>query len=278
MRAQLWIIAIAALAFPAAAAADPNDSGSSPFDPSYEIIGQVNAANTQMPGDEFAPPRRVPGPLFVDRVPYRPPVRRARRPVAPRALTPLAAQVHIGFFEPIDNFSAGFNGGFRFGPRLDAHVQIGFGMDWWRRSDDKVLDLGTVEAPGGIARQELILSESTANLVPIMLFVQVSGDERMPVVPYGGIGIGHEWLFLSAYDHVTHESFDQTFGGLGWQTWVGMALPVDYRTRVTAEVFFNGCDVDSDVDVYIEGYGPATVRDVVKMNGVGMRIGFSWMF
>jgi hypothetical protein len=35
-------------------------------------------------------------------------------------------------------------------------------------------------------------------------------------------------------------------------------------------------DVGSEVDVNIEGYGSATVRDVVKMSGVGMRLGVSW--
>lgn len=273
MRINLWLVLLATIALSGSTFAGPGDSGSSSSNPLFSVHSPGQRLASPSTCVDLAPPVSAHAPLFVDRVRYRPRIRRA-----PRAVTPLAAQVHIGFFEPIDNFSMGFNGGFRVGPRLDPHIQIGFAMDWWRRSDDKVLDLGTGEAPGGVARQELILSESTANLVPIMLFMQVSGDERMSVIPHGGIGIGHEWLFLSAYDHVTRESFDQTFGGLGWQVWVGAALPVDYRTRVNAEVFFNGCEVASDVDVYIRDYGPATVRNVIKMNGVGMRFGFSWMF
>ena len=67
-------------------------------------------------------------------------------------------------------------------------------------------------------------------------------------------------------------------GGFGWQVWAGAGLPLDDRTRLTAELFFNGCEVGSEVDVNIPDYGRATVRDVVKMNGVGMRLGVSVRF
>jgi len=207
-----------------------------------------------------------------------------RGPYYPRAVSssasaiPLTTQVHMGFFSPVDNFSTGFEGGFRVGPQLDPHFQVGLAMDWWHRSEDKVLNLGTVERPGGTASQEIVLSESSANLIPIMVFVQVSGDENMSVIPYGGIGIGHEWLFLSANDYQTDESFDETFGGFAWRVWVGAGLPLDARVRLNGEMFFNGGEVDSELDVDIPGYGPATVRDVINMNGIGMRLGISWGF
>jgi hypothetical protein len=193
-------------------------------------------------------------------------------------MMPFAAQLHVGFFNPIDNFSTGFDGGFRIGPQLDPHIQVGLALDWWHRSENTVLDLGRVKAPGGTASEELILSESTANLVPILVFVQVSGNENISVIPYAGFGVGYEWLFLTANDYVTHESFDQTFGGFGWQAWAGAGLPLDSRMRLNAEAFFNGCEVGSEVDVFIKDYGPATVRDVISMNGVGIRLGVSWRF
>ena len=151
-------------------------------------------------------------------------------------------------------------------------------MDWWHRSDDEVLDLGEVRAPGGIASEKLILSESSANLIPFLMFVQMNGNENMPVIPYGGFGVGYEWLFLTADDYLTHESLDETFGGFGWQAWVGAGLPLDSRMRLNGEVFFNGCEVGSEVDVDIPDYGPATVRDVINVTGMGIRFGASWQF
>ena len=278
MRMNLWLVALAAIAFPVVTAANPGVSGSPQLNPSFDVIAPAEVPDAPAAGAALAPPTLALTTPFVSRVRYRPGPYRPRAYRSPMSVIPLAAQIHVGFFDPIDNFSTGFDGGFRVGPQVDPHIQVGLAMDWWHRSDDKVLDLGTVEAPGGTASEQLILSESTANLVPILVFVQVSGDEKMSFIPYGGFGVGYEWLFLTANDYVTRESFDQTFGGFGWQVWVGAGLPLDERARLTAELFFNGCEVGSEVDVNIPDYGRATVRDVVKMNGLGMRLGVSWRF
>lgn len=279
MRTNLWLVVLAAVAFPVAAAANPGVSGIPPLNPSFMVFAQAKVTDTPAIGLALAPPAPALAPPAVSRVRSRPGPYRPRRVYrSPMSVIPLAAQIHVGLFDPIDNFSTGFDGGFRFGPQVDPHLQFGLAMDWWHRSDDRVMNLGTVEAPVGTASEELILSESSANLVPILVFVQVSGDEDMSVIPSAGFGVGYEWLFLTANDYVTHESFDQTFGGFGWQAWVGAGLPLDYRIRLNAEVFFNGCEVGSEVDVNIQGYGYATVRDVIKMNGVGMRFGVSWTF
>ena len=268
MRKNMWLVVLAAIVFPVVAAASPGVSGILLLNPSFKVFAPAKVPDAPAAGAALA--LTTP---FVSRVRYRP----SAYP-SPMSAIPLTAQIHVGFFTPIDNFSTGFDGGFRVGPQVNPHIQVGLAMDWWRRSDDKVLDLGTFEAPGGSVSQELILSESTANLVPILVFVQVSGDENMPVIPYAGFGIGYEWLFLTANDYITNESFDQTFGGSGWQVWVGAGLPLDWHMRLNGEVFFNGCEVGSEVDVNIEGYGPATVRNVIHMNGVGMRLGVSWGF
>ncbi len=251
------------LAFPVVTVANPGVSGMLPINPSFNVSGTT-----------WVPDERAVGAALA----LTTPAVSSMRYRTVRSVIPFSAQVHLGFFDPIDNFSTGFDGGFRVGPQLDPYIQVGLAIDWWHRSDDKVLDLGKIEAPVGTANEELILSQSTANLVPILLFVQVSGDKRNPVIPYGGFGAGYEWLSLSANDYLTHESFDQTFGGFGWQLWVGAGVPLDWRLRMNAEAYFNSCEVSSEVDVFIQDYGPATVRDVIKTNGMGMRVGVSWGF
>lgn len=283
MRTNLWPVVLAAIAFPATAAVSPGVSGRLPLNPSFAVFmpGQVSEAPTT--GWALVSPRPSPATSFVGGVDYnqRRYLQRVRRPGpygSPVSAIPLTAQIHVGFYDPFDNFSTGFNGGFRIGPQPDPHFQLGLGVDWWHRIENKELDLGRVQAPGGSASEHLLLSESTADLVPILLFVQVSGDENRPVIPYGGVGAGHEWLVLTASDFVTHESFDQTFGGFGWQVWGGASLPLDWRMRLNGEVFFNECKVGTDVDVNIPGYGPATVRDVINVTGMGLRFGASWQF
>lgn len=277
MRINLLVIALAAVAFPAVAAAEPGVSGSPPINSAYMVSAPVGVLEMPALGAALAPVRRARAPRLESYVRRRPspyPRRSYRRSPGP----PVAAQIYFGFFNPVDDFSTGFDGGFRVGPRLSPFLQMGVAMDWWHRSDDEVLDIGEVETPGGTANEKLILSESTANLVPFLMFVQVNGNDNMPVIPYAGMGLGYEWLFLSAHDYATHESFDQTFGGFGWQAWGGVGFALDPRTRLTAEVFFNACEVDSEVDVYLDDYGLVTVRDVVDMNGVGARFGLSFMF
>jgi len=286
MRINILLILLAAVAFPVVAAANAGASDLLLPNPSFRMFalasvqdppGSTSLTTPVAPGlpggTSLTTPALAPTTQFVSYVGYRPRFYRS-----PMSALPITAQIHVGFFHPIDNFSTGFDGGFRVGPQVDPHIQLGLAMDWWHRSENKVLNLGTVEAPGGTASQELILSESSANLVPILLFIQVSGDENMSVIPYGGVGVGYEWLFLSANDYLTHASFDQTFDGFGWRAWAGAGLPLDWGTRVNAEVFFNVCDVESEMDVYITDYGRATVRNVIKMSGIGVRVGVAWGF
>jgi len=283
MRTRLLLFVLAAVVFPMIASADSGVSGSLLLHSPFEVSAPAETPDAPTTGAALARAASALTTPLADGVhfrprAYRPRVVRARPRRSPGPAMPVAAQLHIGFFTPLDNFSTGFDGGFRLGPQVNPHMQVGLAMDWWRRFDNTVLDLGPVKAPGGTASEELILSESTANLVPILVFVQLNGGENMPFIPYAGFGVGYEWLSLRARDYLTHESFDQTFGGFGWQTWAGASLPLDRRTYLNAEVFLNACKVGSDVDVYIEDYGSVTVRDVIKMNGVGMRFGVSWRF
>ena len=273
MRTHSWMITLAAALLPVVAAASPGVSGSlaqySTLAPPVVNVSTVAPAA----GEAATPPTLALAAPFAGGVVYRP---RAYRSHA--SVMPTTTQLHVGFFDPTDNFSTGFDGGLRIGPQVDPHIQIGLAVDWWHKSESSTMDLGTYPLPGGSSSEKLVLSRTSADLMPILAFVQVSGDENMPVIPYAGFGAGYEWLFVSADDYLTQQSFEQTFGGFGWQAWGGAGIPLGGGTRVNGEVFYNGSEVGSDVDVIIEGFGPATVRDVVDMNGLGMRFGISWGF
>jgi hypothetical protein len=272
MRTSFWMAALVAALLPAAAAASPGISGA-PVSGAALALPIADATPALLAGGAAQPVAVGFTTPFVGGIRYRP---RAYRENA--AVMPITTQVYGGFFDPTDNFSTGFDGGIRIGPQVDPHVQIGLALDWWHKSQSERTNLGVVPLPGGSGSEELVLSKSTADLVPMLAFVQVSGDENMPVIPYAGVGVGYEWLIVSADDYTTSQTFDQTFGGFGWQIWGGAALPLSGRVRATGEVFYNGSEVGTDVDVMTYDGLPATVRDVVKMNGVGMRFGLSWGF
>ena len=81
-------------------------------------------------------------------------------------------------------------------------------------------------------------------------------------------------LFLSAEGVQPEDNFDATYGGWGWQVWGGAAMPLSGRTRLNAEVFLNNSELDRDIDDPQSG----ATREVVPMDGVGMRFGLSWGF
>ena len=269
MRTCLWMAALAAVLLPVAAAASPGASGGLLQNPCI-VTPLVSVTPTAVVA--AAPPTLALATPFVGGIGYGAPAQHSGGSVMP-----VTTQLHAGFFDPADDFSSGFVGGFRMGPQVDPHVQIGLAMDWWHKSESTTMRLG------GGGTEKLVLSTVDADLLPVLAFVQVRGDENLPIIPYGGFGVGYEWLFLSRYDYSAYDYmyggyFDQTLGGFGWQVWGGFGVPLNGRTRVVGEVFYDGSEVSSDVEVFSPEVGYAVVRHEISMNGVGMRFGISWGF
>ncbi len=192
--------------------------------------------------------------------------------------TGAVSQVHAGFFDPTGDLGTGLVLGFRIGPEIDPHVQLGAAVDWWHKTEEQTIKVAGGSGPGGIGvEREIQLSSSSANLVPLLGYVQVGGDASMQVIPYVGAGAGFEWLNLNG-DDPSGNSFEANYGGFGWQLWGGVAVPLSGRARFNAEVFGNGAELGRDVDFQDSTGATLTGREIVKMNGVGMRAGVSWGF
>jgi hypothetical protein len=208
---------------------------------------------------------------------YRPRSRRTYSDNGPQS--PAISTVHAGFFDPSGGFGNGLVLGFRAGPQVDPHVQIGAGVDWWYKHEAQTQQVGGGEFPiGGTFEQQREISHFTANLLPIMAFVQVTGDDNMSVIPYGGAGVGYEALFLSGQGRDALDQpfdFDATYGGFGWQAWGGVMFPLSGRARVNAELFGNFSELSREVDDPTTG---ETIREIVDMNGIGGRLGITWGF
>jgi len=185
------------------------------------------------------------------------------------------AQLHVGFFDPEGSGSTSFAIGFRGGPAIDEHIQIGVGADWYHKSESRRVVEGTTFQGGQPVTVTRVLARASSNLLPFQGYVQVSGGENLSVIPYFGVAGEYQVLLLAATDYQTGADYDATFGGWGWQVWGGAALPLSGRSRMFGEVFVNNGDVERDVDDPASG---ATFRESVNSNGVGMRFGLSWGF
>ena len=185
-------------------------------------------------------------------------------------------QVHGGFFDPNGDAANGAVFGFRLGSSFEDRVQLGVGMDWSHRSDRSTAVVGSAPLPGGgnIERRR-DLASSSSDLVPMLAFIQVSPIGTSQAGPYFGVGGGYEALFVSAQDFATREDFNATFDGWGWQAWGGFLFPLAERTRLNLEVFANGGELDREVD---DPLTRLTYREIVNVDGAGMRLGLNWSF
>jgi len=196
-----------------------------------------------------------------------------RRYAGPRGYrTPIVTQLAGGFYSPGGPSATSFLLSARAGPQIDPHVQLGFMLDWAHKSDRVSATFGQ-ETVGGV---DLSLEDSRlrgrSDLVPLLAFVQVSGNAAMGPVPYAGFGAGYEILAMEA-DRPDGTRFDGTFGGWGWQLWAGAGLPISNRARLSGELFFNHADLGRDVNV--DG---RLLRQTASFNGPGMRFGVAWGF
>jgi hypothetical protein len=202
-----------------------------------------------------------------DAIRYRP-----RAAHAPSPVNESPVQIHAGFFDPDGGGSNSFVLGLRGGPLVDPHIQIGVGMDWVHRSP-VVAGTSYVQGGAGVTPQR-VLSRASTDLLPFQLFLQLNGNENRRIIPYAGAGGGYQVLFVSAEDYITHTSYDATFGGWGWQAWLGTGIPLSGRSRMTGEVYMNQSSPERDV-VAPDGI---IYRERVNGDGVGMRFGLAWGF
>lgn len=185
-------------------------------------------------------------------------------------------QVHAGFFELEESDApSSFVVGLRGGPATDPHVQIAFGLDWMHNGERSRTVTGEPYEQGGvIIVPQRELARASSDLLPITANLQVNLASGGPVIPYVGIGGGYQILWLSAEDLTTGEDYDATFGGWSWQLFGGLQLPLSGATRLVGEAFLHRGDAEREVED-VDGF---TYREIVDLDGGGLRFGLSWGF
>ena len=269
------LAATSAQAQPAARAGEAPSSLALPIGYVDDLAGDAGSLGAGSSDGAVASFRDGDGTMFRS-IRYRPRARRRYDTWASPYRSNAYAQLHGGFFDPNGDASNGSVFGFRFGTSLEDRAQLGVGLDWSHRADRSTAVVGTAPLPGGgtIERRRDLASMSS-DLLPVQAFVQVSPMGLSQAGPYFGVSGGYEALFVSATDFATGSDYNATFDGWGWQAWGGFAFPLAERTRLTAEVFTNGGQLDREVDDPVSGL---TYREIVNVDGAGLRFGLSWAF
>jgi len=273
MHSRFHLLAALALVLPAAAHAQASAAAASGSASAFALpVENYNVAleGTESSRLEYGQSGGSDG-TRNDYVRYRPRTYRSRR----NYWMPVVSQVHAGFFDPNGSPSSGFMFGFRGGPMVDPHVQIGLSVDLEHKSSnfDEQFASGDVGGVGNVTAT--VPNEgTTTNFAPILGFIQFGGDDNMSVIPYVGVGGGYEILTLdNSGVTIDGASIDGTYGGWGWQIWGGAGVPLSGQARIFGEGFYNTASVEQDVD---GDTGPFRVK--IDRNGFGARFGLSWGF
>jgi hypothetical protein len=185
---------------------------------------------------------------------------------SPRARTG-TIHLHGGLFAPVNANDPGTDLGIRIGINMGSHLQIGALTDWTFQSKS-LRQATTSDLPG--LQPKIVLARVDAHLVPAMLFLQVKLFDKFPIVPYGGVAAGYEWLILDANDYRNGASENLTYANVAWQAHAGAGLRLSPDLRLDGELYYNGGALQRDV---VDSTTGVTWHEQVDVNGIGARVG-----
>jgi len=173
-------------------------------------------------------------------------------------------QVHGGMFALLDGNGASPMMGVRYCKHYTPQLYGGLLTGYTYKST-------SLEQPQDPANPgpRIQLAQVSAQLVPVMAFVQVRLADKPRLVPVFGVGVGYEWLAFNVKDLRTGAESRPTYANYAWEAYGGLALRLNSIWRLNGEVFYNGGALERHV---VDANGQTWIEDV-HVNGVGIRIG-----
>jgi len=179
--------------------------------------------------------------------------------------------LHGGVYVPVDSPEAtAATLGMRLGANVGSHVQLGVATDWIFKTKSLTQDDDSLPN----FQTKIELARVTANLFPLMAFLQVKLTDKFPIVPYLGAGAGYAWLILDANDYRTGASATRTFENPTWQTYAGLGLTLGREARLDGELFYQGATLKRQI---VDSAG-VPWNELVDVSGVGARIGVDILY
>jgi len=183
----------------------------------------------------------------------------------------------LGFLAP-SGAKTGIFPGLTFGYNIDNIVDMGIGFDYYYSNDREVRTISVSETPGGSTIvTKSIGSDITTYYVPLMAILRVGVQTELPVIPYGGVGLGWGFLwekvYIAADDTADppNEQIDEVnfYNGFNWNVQLGAKYPLTSNVSVYGEGFYNGGLMKKNIQRDALGI----TWDEIKMSGIGLRAG-----
>ena len=175
-----------------------------------------------------------------------------------------------GVYSPINANAPSPSLGLRLSKLVGSHLQVGVLTGWTFERRDRTQSSGSL--PG--FEPKIVLARVDAHLIPLMGYLRVNLTQKHWLVPYLGVGAGYEWLQLQGTDYQTQQTASASYANLAWQGWAGVGIRLGQDLRLGGEAFYNGATLERDV---VDQNGQ-TWKEVVNMDGVGVRIGLDIIF
>jgi hypothetical protein len=165
--------------------------------------------------------------------------------------------------------------GFKVAGRLSDFFSLGISTDLQRREAyDQVRVEEFRDPTGNLVRSSVTTFASSSNLIPILATM----DVELPTAffhPYAGIGGGYQVMVVEFEDYDAGLFSKSTYGGLGWQAWAGLAVPMANIASITGELYLNRATVSRDVQDVDTG---DIRKEEINVNGGGFRAGLRLAF
>jgi hypothetical protein len=165
--------------------------------------------------------------------------------------------------------------GFKVAGRMSDFFSLGLSTDLQRREAyDQVRVEEFRDPTGNMVRSSVTTFASSSNLIPVLAIAEVEIPTAL-FHPFAGIGGGYEWMVVEFEDYESGLFSKNTYGGLGWQAWAGLAVPMAKTAAITGEIYMNRATVSRDVQEVDTG---DVLREEINVNGGGFRAGLRLAF
>ena len=183
--------------------------------------------------------------------------------------TPKVLQLHGGTLNPKDTPAGGLFG-IQYGLAVDERVDLTFGIDYFHKSYEKVMDVAEGVTAGGVSyttkQKEL---ENNTTILPLTLGFTARFPIQPPAFWYLGAAISYQILLNNEKNLVDNVSDKRTYTGFGWVGRLGMEYQLGSKSSLIGELFLNHCKVKRDQKIQ-EGL---PLWEEVNLNGLGFRAG-----
>ncbi len=181
-----------------------------------------------------------------------------------------ATTLKAGYYNP-KGAKAGFIFGGNYSWIVDESVDIGIGIDFFRKNYTDETELAKTVDQNKVVESEIIKNaDFITTILPIYGIINVKFPAGTYLDYFVSGSLGYEWLWSNIKTYGDSKSNQtKSYNGFKWLLSGGIAYRIGSRSSFIAEVFYDGTKVSREK----KAEKGAPVRYEVDLSGLGFRVG-----